>query len=145
MRHRVYGKHLGRDKNQRTALFRSLIRSLILFESITTTEAKAKAIKGLVDKLISKSKKGTNSSIRVVQSALPQKEISERLIQEIAPRYKSRTSGFTQIVRIGSRLGDGAMMVRMSLVKKVADDKQKTVDSKPEKAKNKKIAKGKSK
>ncbi|KKR80258.1 MAG: 50S ribosomal protein L17 [Candidatus Daviesbacteria bacterium GW2011_GWA1_41_61] len=116
MRHRVYGKHLGRDKNQRTALFRGLIRSLFLNESIITTSTKAKAIKGLVDRLISKSISNTEASRRVVLSVLPQQEVSSKLFKEIAPRYKNRTSGFTNIVKLGQRAGDGALKVRMSLV-----------------------------
>ncbi|MCL5784945.1 MAG: 50S ribosomal protein L17 [Patescibacteria group bacterium] len=116
MRHRVYGKHLGRDKNQREALFRGLVRSLLLHETITTTEAKAKAIKGLVDKLIVSGKKDTNAAQRVIQSALPQKEVNKKLI-EVAGRYLKRQSGFTQMVKLGTRAGDGAMMVRMNLIK----------------------------
>lgn len=116
MRHRVYGRHLGRDKNQRTALFRGLVRSLFLHESITTTESKAKAIKGLVDRLISKSKQGSEAAKRVVYSTVSQPEVSKKLIEEIAPRYQERNSGFTSIIRLGRRAGDGAMLVKMSLV-----------------------------
>ena len=67
MRHKVYGKHLGRDKNQRTALFRGLVRSLFLQGSITTTDTKAKAVKGMVDRLITKSKDKTEASKRVIK------------------------------------------------------------------------------
>lgn len=116
MRHRVYGKHLGRDKNQRTALFKGLIRSLILQEAITTTDTRAKAIKGLVDRLIVKSKENTNKSKEIISKTFAQKEVAKKLIDEIAPRYKNRTSGFTTIARMGTRLGDGAMMVKMSLI-----------------------------
>lgn len=116
MRHRIYGKHLGRDKNQRTALFRGLIRSLFLQESITTTETKAKAIKGLVDRLIVKSKDKTEASKRVIVSIISQPEVIDKLMKEIGPRYSKRQSGFTQIVRLGKRAGDGAMLVKMSLV-----------------------------
>lgn len=116
MRHRVYGRKLGRNKNQRIALFRGLVRSLILNESITTTEAKAKAIKSLVDRLIAKSKEKTEAAKRVVVSTVAQPDVSKKLLEEIAPRYKDRTSGFTSIVKTGRRVGDGAMMVKMSLV-----------------------------
>lgn len=129
MRHKVYGKHLSRDKNQRTALFRGLIRSLILQESITTTEAKTKAIKGLIDRIITKSKDSSNASQRVLESILPQKEVREKLLKDIVPGVKNRTSGFTQTVRLGRRLGDGAMMVKMSII----SEKQKTNESAEEK------------
>lgn len=132
MRHKVYGKKLGRDKNQRTALFRGLIRSLLLEESIQTTQPKAKAIKGLVDKLITAGRKNTSATRRVIESALPQYGVSRKLIEEIAPRYKDRTSGFTQVVRLGRRTGDGAMMVRMSLIpeKKKAEKEKKQTGAK---------------
>lgn len=116
MRHNVYGKHLGRDKNQRQALFRGLVRNLVLQESITTTEAKSKAIKGLVDTLITRAKEGTNSAMNVLYSAIPQKIVSQKIIDEIAPRYKNRVSGFTSVIKLGPRPGDGARMVKMSLM-----------------------------
>lgn len=119
MRHRVYGRHLNRDKNQRKALFRGLVRNLVIHESIETTSPKAQAIKGLVDRLISKSKLNTNASRRVIESFLPYPLVSKKLIEEVAPRYKDRQSGFTQIIKLGIRSGDGAMMVRMNLVSDV--------------------------
>lgn len=118
MRHRIYGKHLGRDKNQRSALFQGLVRALILHESITTTESKAKAIRGLIDRLVVRGKSNTNASKNKIKSVLPQQEISKKLMEEIAPRYPDRVSGFTEMVKLGRRAGDGAMMVKMSLVGK---------------------------
>ncbi len=116
MRHRVYGKQLGRDKNQRTALFRSLVGNLILHESIETTQPKAQAIKGLVDTLVVKGKQTSQSSKRHITSFLVQPKLIEKLTKEIAPRYSNRNSGFTTTVKLGSRLGDGAMVVKMSFV-----------------------------
>lgn len=114
MRHRVYGKKLGRDKNERTALFRSLVQNLLWEESIETTEAKARAIKGLVDKLITQAKSPVTR--KLVSQFLTQKKISDRLFKELVPRMKDRNSGYTSTVKLGQRLGDGAMMVRMSLL-----------------------------
>ncbi len=114
MRHRVYGKKLSRSKNERLALFRGLIRSLILQGTLTTTEAKAKAIKGTVDKLITASKKNSSASLRLIESAIIQAEVAKKLIEEITPKFKTRHSGFTSTVRLGTRPGDGAMMVKMS-------------------------------
>lgn len=114
MRHNVYGKKLGRDKNQRTALFKSLINSLILSEKIETTESKAKAVKGLVDRIITQAK--TPSTQRLVSQFLTQKKITDKLIKEILPRLETRTSGYTSVVKLGRRQGDGTMMVRMSLL-----------------------------
>lgn len=114
MRHKVYGKHLGRNKDQRTALFKSLVRSLILEESIKTTAPKAKAIKGLVDKIINQAKSPTAK--RLVSQFLVHKKVEEKLVSEILPRVGSRTSGYTSMVKIGPRMGDGAMIVKMSLI-----------------------------
>ncbi len=114
MRHKVYGKHLGRSKDQRTALFKSLVRSLILEESINTTQPKASAVRGLVDKIITQAKSKTSK--RLVSQFLTHKKVLEKLEKEILPRVSSRTSGYTSLVRLGTRLGDGAMMVKLSLI-----------------------------
>lgn len=117
MRHRVYGKHLSRDTHERTALFKNLVQSLIMSEQIQTTQAKAKAISGLVDKLVNQAK--TPQAIKLFDQFSNQKKIGEKLIKEIAPRFSDRNSGYTSIVKLGKRLGDGAMLVRMSFVEGV--------------------------
>lgn len=114
MRHRVYGKHLGRNKNERTALFRNLVRSLFIHGSIQTTETKAKAIKGLVDKVINQAK--NKDSQRLLQSFLVEKSIREKLVKEITPLLKDRSSGYTSVVKLGPRLGDNTNVVKMSLL-----------------------------
>lgn len=114
MRHRVYGKHLSRNKNQRTALFKSLVGSIILSEKIQTTEAKAKAVKPLIDKLITQAK--SKSTQHSVFEFFSQKVVAQKLVDDIAPRTGSRTSGYVSTVRVGNRLGDGAMMVSMQLL-----------------------------
>jgi len=108
-------------------LFRSLVGSLILHESIETTQTKASAIKGLVDTLIVKSKQKSESSKKIVNAYLPQSTLVKKLTEEIAPRYTDRNSGFTSTVKLGRRLGDGAMVVRMSLVE--ADKLKKSTKS----------------
>jgi large subunit ribosomal protein L17 len=114
VRHSVYGKKLSRNKNQRTALFKSLVQSLILSESIQTTEAKAKAIKGLVDRIITQAK--SPATRRLVNQFLVSKQTQEKLVKELLPRLKDRQSGYTSIIKLGSRQGDGAMMVKMTLL-----------------------------
>ncbi len=114
MRHRVYGKHLGRDKNERATLFKGLVQALFTHGTIQTSEIKAKAVKGLVDKVINLAKdKRTEPK---VQSYLTNKNLIDRLIKEIVPKLGSRNSGYTSMVKLGTRLGDQAMMVKMSLV-----------------------------
>jgi len=118
MRHRKKGKKLNRNSGQRKALFKNLIESLILKEEIKTTESKAKAIRGLVDKLVNKAKKGTLHNRRQIMAFLPNKEAVNKLIDQIAPRFKQRIGGFTRFMRIGRRRGDNAMMVKIGFVKK---------------------------
>lgn len=134
MRHRVYGRHFGRNKDERTALFKTLVQSLFVTESIQTTQAKAKSIKGLVDKLINQAK--SPATRRLIHQFIISKEISGKLIKDIAPRFKGRTSGYTSIIKVGKRAGDGADMVRMSLiegpVKQEASSKQQVVREKKE-------------
>lgn len=114
MRHRVYGKHLGRNKDERDTLFKGLVYSLLSFGTIQTSEAKAKAIKGLVDRIINLAKDKKSESR--LQSFVTDKNLRERLVKEIIPRLGTRTSGFTSLVKLGTRLGDQTMMVRMSLI-----------------------------
>ncbi|AKM79705.1 MAG: 50S ribosomal protein L17 [Candidatus Beckwithbacteria bacterium GW2011_GWB1_47_15] len=125
MRHRKKGLKLGRNTKKRQALFKGLARSLILKEAILTTEAKAKAVKGLVDKLISRAQKGSLSSRRQLLAFLPDKTAVHKLFDDIAPRTKKRLSGFTRLIRVGRRVGDNAMMARLELVDK-APPKAKT-------------------
>lgn len=131
MRHKVYGKHLSRTKNQRTALFKNLVQSLILSEKIETTEAKAKAIKGLVDKIINQAKSPTTR--RLVSQYLVSKKTQEKLVKDILPRLASRNSGYTSIIRLGKRLGDDSMIVKMTLLVEEAKKSSKTKESKVEK------------
>ena len=114
MRHRRNGKKLGRNKNERTALFKSLVQSLILHGTIETSEASAKAVKGLVDKVINLAK--SKNRRRLLQMYLPEKDLEERLVKEIAPKLDDRVSGYTSLIRLGERLGDRSMRVRMSII-----------------------------
>ena len=129
MRHRVKGRKLNRNMAQRKALFRRLISSLFLKEEIKTTLPKAKAIKGLIDRLITKARKGTLHNQRLVHAFLQNKKATKRLIEKIAPRFKKRISGFTRIVRLGKRRGDAAEIVRIELVEK-EEEKKKTSSKK---------------
>ncbi len=141
MRHNVYGAHLGRNKNQRTALFKSLVQSLFLSESIQTTETKAKAVKGLVDKIINQAK--DTSSRRLVSQFLTAKTTQDKLIKDLLPRLKDRNSGYTSTVRLGARQGDGAVMVKMSLL--LSEAKKEAKAAKEEKAEVQEEVKEKSK
>lgn len=114
MRHRVYGSKLGRNTKDRTALFKSLVQALFIHGTITTTETKAKAIKGLVDKIINLAK--SKNTQYLLQTFLAPKPLQERLVKDIVPKVSGRTSGYTSIIRVNSRVGDNTRMVRMSII-----------------------------
>lgn len=123
MRHRKFGKKIGRNQGQRKALFKNLIQALIFNEEIKTTESKAKAVRRLVDKLVSRAKKNTLHATRQILAFLPDKKAAFKLIKELAPRFK-RSSGFTKFTRLGRRVGDQAMMVKLEFVDKKEEEKK---------------------
>ncbi len=116
MRKRVYGRHFNKDTNQRKALFKGLMRSLALNESIKTTESKAKAIKGEFESHITKAKRGEEARYHLVKHLA--EDAVDRLIKDIAPRMKERNGGYTRIIRMGARTKDNAEMVLLELVAK---------------------------
>ncbi|MBI1919365.1 50S ribosomal protein L17 [Candidatus Microgenomates bacterium] len=103
--------------SNKTPQLKNLLRELVVHQGIKTTEAKARRLRGLVDRVISFAKKGKTSR-RYLQSYLPDRLI-ERLISKIAPVFKNRTSGFTRITKLGTRLGDNAPMALIEFVEKV--------------------------
>lgn len=106
MRKQVFGRKFKRDANQRKALFSGLVSSMILKGKISTTEAKAKAVKGDLEKLVTKAKKG-ESAKKLLQKDLKPFEI-DRMINDIAPVFKDRNGGYTRIIKTGKRFGDSA-------------------------------------
>jgi large subunit ribosomal protein L17 len=116
MRHRVVGRRLGRSSGHRRALFRSLVTDLLGYEKITTTEAKAKEVRGLADKMITLGKKGDLHARRRALSFVLDEKTVDKVFSDLAPRYAERSGGYTRIVKLGPRLGDGASMVRLELV-----------------------------
>lgn len=104
---------------------RNLIISLVFFGKIETTKVRAKAIRGLIDRLVNKIKKGTLATQREVLKILPEEAIG-RLSKEILPKLTSSSSGYTRIIKIGRRLGDGAEMVRMEWV--TGEEETKTIE-----------------
>ena len=116
MRKRKKGRKLSRKKGQRRALLKSLASALILNEKIKTTEAKAKEIAPFVEKFITLGRKGNLASRRRLSRFFSSK-IVKKLIDEIAPRYKTRQGGYTRIVKLGQRKSDGAKMALIEFVK----------------------------
>jgi large subunit ribosomal protein L17 len=116
MRHRVAGRRLKRSRGDRRALFRNLITELFRHERIRTTEAKAKAVRGEAERLITLAKRGDLHARRQVLRTITDPQIVKRLFDEIAPRYQERPGGYTRLVKLGPRLGDAAPMVILELV-----------------------------
>ena len=126
MRHRVAGRRLNRSKGHRTALRRTLVTELFRHERIRTTEAKARAIRGQAEKLITLAKRGLVAeettpaqgvhARRLANGRLNDPEIVKKLFNDIAPRYAERPGGYTRIVKLGVRKGDAARMAVIELV-----------------------------
>lgn len=114
--HRIAGRKLGRPKDQRVALVRSLARELILREKITTTEPKAKEIRRFAEKLITYGKHGTLQHRRLALSELPDEESVKKVFSSLAQRYSSRPGGYVRVVKLGPRKGDAAPMAVMELI-----------------------------
>lgn len=123
MRHKIAGYRLGRTSGARVALRRNLVRQLLIHDRIRTTKAKAAAVRGEAEKIITIARNSANSTDaqkvaarRVVQSRLGDKGILKRLFDEVAPRFANRNGGYTRVVKLGPRLGDAADMVILELV-----------------------------
>jgi large subunit ribosomal protein L17 len=123
MRHQVAGYRLGRSKAARIALRRNLIKQFFTHERIRTTRAKAAAIRGEAERLITiarNSAEGTDAekvhAQRMVASRLGDNRLNKRLFEEIAPRFINRPGGYTRVLKLGPRMGDSAEMVILELV-----------------------------
>lgn len=116
MRHRVSGKTLSRKKGPREMMLRNMASSVLIYEKIETTLAKAKVLRPLVEKLITVAKKGDLTGRRKLISVLPQEMAVKKAMEVIGDRYKDRNGGYTRIVKIGNRQGDGAEMANIELV-----------------------------
>jgi len=123
MRHQIAGYRLGRTKDQRTGLRRTMVKQLFANERIQTTRAKAMFIRGEAEKLITlarRSGKGTDAekvhARRIAAARIGDAALVKKLFDEIAPRYEERNGGYTRIYKLGPRLGDSAEMVLIELV-----------------------------
>ncbi len=124
MRHHLAGKKLSRQRGPRTALRKTLVKQLFIHERIQTTRAKAEAVRGQAEKLISLAKRGQVGedaakmvhARRLVASRLADAEAVKKLFDDIAPRYAERPGGYTRMMKLGPRRGDSAEMVILELV-----------------------------
>ncbi len=116
MRHQVAGRRLSRPTAQRWLLYRNLATDLFRHEKLVTTEAKAKEVRGLAEKIITLGKEGSLVSRRRALAFVTDEKIVGKVFAELAPRYAQRQGGYTRIVKLGPRLGDGAHMVQLEMV-----------------------------
>jgi large subunit ribosomal protein L17 len=123
MRHKVAGYRLGRDKDERKALRRLLVKQLFEHERIRTTKTKALAVRGQAERLITLAKRGNAAgdakmvhARRLAAARLADAGMVKKLFEEIAPRFENRPGGYTRIVKLGPRMGDAAEMVILELV-----------------------------
>lgn len=118
MRHRKRGRQLGRNSKHRLALFRNLVTSLLEHERIETTEAKAKELRGITDRLITLGKEGTLHARRGALRVLRTKQTVQKLFDDVAKRFPTRNGGYTRIIKTRQRPGDAAKLVAIELVEK---------------------------
>jgi large subunit ribosomal protein L17 len=117
MAHRIDGRKLGRKMGPRLALYRNLTVSVLRYEKVQTTEAKAKEVRGRVERAITLAKRGDLTARRAILADFPNEPlVVNKLFDEIAPKYADRTSGYTRLVRVGQRLGDAAEIVQIELI-----------------------------
>lgn len=118
MRHRVSGRKFDRAGDERKALLRGLVGDLMRHERLKTTEAKAKEVRPLAEKMITLGKDGTVHARRQAFSYMNDKDVVKKLFEDIAPRFSERAGGYTRIIKLGPRHGDGALMAQLELVER---------------------------
>ena len=117
MRHQINGRNFGRTSGHRALLLRNLVTDLLRHEKIVTTEAKAKEMKGIAEKMITLGKDDSVAARRRAAMTITDKDVVSKLFSDISPRYKNRPGGYTRLLRMGPRVGDGAPQCRIELVK----------------------------
>lgn len=120
MRHKKAKYKLGVNSSHREAMLRNMVTSLLQHESITTTDAKAKAVRSLADKMITLGKRGDLHARRQALRVIRSKKVARKVFEEIAPRFADREGGYTRVIKKGFRQGDGADVSVVELVEKVS-------------------------
>jgi len=117
MRHKIAGRRLSRPTGHRWALYRNQVADLLTHGKITTTEAKAKELRSLVEKMITLGKDGSLASRRRALAFITDKKVVEKLFNEVAPMYSGQAGGYTRLIKLGRRVGDNAPLVQIQLIK----------------------------
>jgi len=123
MRHNKAGRRLGRTTSHRVAMFRNMVTSFLNHEKITTTDAKAKELRSIAEKMITLGKKGDLHAMRQAASYIRDKKVVTKLFTSIAPRYQERPGGYTRIIKLGLRSGDNASLSMIELVEGAVEKK----------------------
>jgi large subunit ribosomal protein L17 len=116
MAHRIAGRRLSRSASHRLAMFRNQITDLVRYGKIVTTEAKAREVRSIAEKVITLGKDGTLHARRRALRIVSDKDVVKKIFDELGPRYASRPGGYTRMIKLGSRQGDGARMAQLELV-----------------------------
>ena len=132
MRHLKAGRKLGRTTSHRLATLRNMVTSLIEHEKIKTTDAKAKELKRLADKMITLGKRGDLHAVRQAMRVIRDKSVAKKLFDEVAPRFKDINGGYTRVLKYGRRHGDNAPV---SIVELTLQGKKKEAEKKQDKKK----------
>ncbi len=144
MRHLKSGRKLNRTASHRKAMLGNLAVSILEHERVTTTTAKAKEVRGVVERLITYGKNNTLHSIRIAAKTIRDKDILKKLFDDIGPAYQDRNGGYTRVIKVGERKGDNAELSIIELVGRNGDEprqRKKKTAAKPKKVAAKKTAK----
>lgn len=125
MPHQIHERKFGRETAHRLGMLRNLTVSVLRYEKVRTTEAKAKEIRGAVDRMIGLGKKGTLAARREALAWLPEPEIVEKVFADLAQRYPDRSSGYLRMTRLGRRVGDAAPVMQLELVPSADEERAK--------------------
>ena len=144
MRHRKAGRKLNRTSSHRLMMLRNMVTSLLEHERIETTEAKAKEVRSIAERLITLGKRGDLHARRQALSVINSKTVTHKLFNDIAPRFAGRNGGYTHIFKTRNRPGDGAALAIVELIPPEVQEVKEKADKKPADKKKKKAAQKKS-
>ena len=140
MRHRARSVKLGRNQAHRSAMYRNMVTSLLLHERIETTDAKAKQVRRLADRMITLGKRGTLHARRQALSVIRDREVAAKVFDDLAERYRTRPGGYTRVLKTRRRTGDAAPLSIVELVEGAAPEPEPEAKKGRKKATRKKAA-----
>lgn len=129
MPHQVHERKFGRTTDHRLAMLRNLTVSVLRYEKVRTTEAKAKEVRRFVDRMIGLGKDGSLASRRRALAWLPEPDLVEKIFVDLSERYADRSSGFVRTTRVGRRVGDAAPVLQLELIPSTAEERKKKVET----------------